>query len=83
MTQKTIYKKSPLVNGDNLDHEFNELEKSLTTLEDFIVMEETHVEPKKVLPLMVRFADGTDWNPDNKGRGLYIYDNGWKKFNLE
>lgn len=31
---------------------------------------ETHAEPDKPRELMIRFADGTDWDPGN-GRGLY------------
>jgi hypothetical protein len=40
---------------------------------------ETHAEPSKRHELMIRFADGTDWNP-GFGRGLYQYSGGaWKK----
>lgn len=40
---------------------------------------ETHVAPAKPREGMVRFADGTDWNPGS-GRGLYSYVSGsWAK----
>lgn len=36
---------------------------------------ETHVEPIKVYVGMVRYADGTDWDPSD-GEGLYVYKSG-------
>jgi hypothetical protein len=33
---------------------------------------EAHVAPDKPRDLMIRFADGSDWNPGS-GRGLYQY----------
>ena len=44
-------------------------------------LEETHVEPAKLYTGLIRFADGTNWNPGS-GRGIYYYDEsspGWIK----
>lgn len=39
----------------------------------------SHVEPVRPRETMIRFADGTDWNP-GAGRGLYQYVSGaWVK----
>lgn len=40
---------------------------------------ESHSAPAKLREGMIRFADGTDWNPGS-GRGLYQYVSGsWTK----
>ncbi len=44
-------------------------------------LEETHVAPTKLFTGLIRFADGTDWDPGS-GRGRYYYDEtgpGWVK----
>ena len=38
-------------------------------------LEPTHIEPDKVELGMVRYADGTDWNPGS-GEGVYFYGTG-------
>lgn len=35
-------------------------------------LEETHVVPSKLNNGMIRYADGTNWNP-GAGRGVYVY----------
>ncbi len=83
MSVTNIYIKSPLVNKDNVDREFVEVEKAFTTISEVIALSETFHEPKKVVNFMIRFADGVSWNPEGKGRGLYMYmDGAWNKFNL-
>jgi hypothetical protein len=40
---------------------------------------ELHAEPDKLTSPMIRFADGTDWDPGS-GAGLYFYDGStWTK----
>lgn len=42
-------------------------------------LEVLHVAPSKVKVGMVRYADGTDWNPGS-GEGAYVYTSGgWAK----
>jgi hypothetical protein len=44
-------------------------------------LEETFVEPNKLFTGLIRFADGTQWDPGS-GRGIYYYDEsvpGWVK----
>ena len=44
-------------------------------------LEETFVEPTKLYTGLLRFADGTEWDP-GAGRGIYYYDEtvpGWVK----
>ena len=47
--------------------------------EEYHDLEELHVAPSKVKVGMMRYADGTDWNPGS-GEGVYVYTSaGWAK----
>jgi hypothetical protein len=36
-------------------------------------IEVSYVEPERPRDGDIRYADGTDWNPNSTGAGLYIY----------
>jgi hypothetical protein len=43
------------------------------------ILEQTNVAPEKPFQGMVKYADGTNWNPGS-GEGVYgYYDGSWKK----
>ena len=47
--------------------------------EEYHDHEVLHVAPPKVKVGMIRYADGTDWNPGS-GEGAYVYTSaGWSK----
>lgn len=80
---RTIYTKKPYVMPENTDDEFRQVEQALITMGDFMVMNETTQAPAKEDDFHIRFADGNGWNPDGKGRGLYMYFDGkWNKFSF-
>jgi len=59
-------------------HEVQELQRRLDELEESF-FKVTFVPPIKPRETMIRFADGTSWNP-GAGRGLYQYVSGaWTK----
>jgi hypothetical protein len=56
---------------DWLDRELQAIERALT-MQDFLWLVETNVEPAKPREGMIYFADGSDWDPGG-GRGIYAY----------
>jgi hypothetical protein len=66
---------------EKVAHVFDLLRNYHGVLEELSValLHETHVAPAKPREAMLRFADGTDWDPGS-GRGLYQYVSGaWVK----
>ena len=58
--------------------ELQEVSRILNLQHEFI-LDETHVAPAKPREGMIRFADGTNWNP-GAGKGIYGYYGGsWTK----
>ena len=56
-----------------------ELRLLATALDRPPVLQERHTPPDKLIPGMIVWADGTDWNP-GAGRGIYWYDGtNWNK----
>ncbi len=45
-----------------------------------IAIETIYSEPESPIDGMIIYTDGIQWNPGN-GAGVYIYKNGWTKFN--
>lgn len=61
-----------------VNDELQEIERAFG-FSDFLRMKELHEEPAKLLPGLIVFADGTDWDPGS-GQGIYAYYNGaWNK----
>ena len=59
-----------------LFQEFNNIYQALLGAQDYDVL---HAAPGRTYPGMVRYADGSDWNPGS-GEGLYVYTSGgWVK----
>jgi len=52
-----------------LRRELRSIQSGFESVNDFDVL---HAPPEKVKEGMVRYADGTDWNPGG-GKGLYLY----------
>lgn len=85
MAQKTrFYVKAPYVlQTIDADRELLRIEKAIDAASQFMATEVSHEAPSKPQELMVRVADGTNWDP-GKGAGLYIYLNGiWNKIAFE
>jgi hypothetical protein len=56
-----------------------ELQSVMAGFESTNDFEVLHAAPQKVKEGMVRYADGTDWNP-GAGKGLYVYNGtAWTK----
>lgn len=55
---------------DALRREFSKIMDAFRASMD---MEVQHAPPQKLYEGMLRYADGTDWNP-GAGKGLYCYD---------
>jgi hypothetical protein len=76
MYQKTLI--PPNYEEDWLDRELQAIEQALT-MQDFLWLVETNVEPERPREGMIYFADGSDWDPGG-GRGIYAYYSGaWNK----
>lgn len=54
-----------------LRREFQRLEQALNEPQNAARLRTLHVEPKKMEGGMLCIADGTDWNPNGQGAGLY------------
>jgi hypothetical protein len=52
--------------------ELSSIEEAASRAEPFILLQELHVAPAKLLAGMTVLADGTDWNP-GAGAGVYTY----------
>lgn len=85
MAGKTrLYVKAPTINEHvDADREFLRIEQAFDASSQFYATEVSHTAPSKPQELMVRAADGTNWDP-GKGAGLYIYLGGiWNKIAFE
>ena len=61
-----------------VQQELQKVEASFSSL-DFVILKETNVAPTKPKAGMIRFADGTNWDPGS-GIGFYGYHSGaWNK----
>lgn len=63
----------------HVDRQFKLISNMLDMLADGQI-ERTYVVPTKLSDGMIRYADGTSWNPGS-GRGMYFYDStsaAWK-----
>lgn len=71
----------PPTNADDLpEYLARELRRISLTLESLAsgFLPKTHVEPAKPRNGMLRYADGTDWDPGS-GEGAYLYTTSWIK----
>lgn len=71
----------PLDTKDALGYLGEKLQEAITNLTELMsaLYDEQTVAPSKPREGMIRFADGTSWNPGS-GRGLYQYVSGaWVK----
>lgn len=58
------------------EYVFRELARISAELDKTADFEVLHAEPARLYEGMVRYADGTDWNPGS-GAGVYVYKSGW------
>ncbi len=62
--------------AEYIERELRRIGEAITQALD---LDELHAEPERLSAGMVRFADGTDWNPGS-GQGLYLYNgSAWVK----
>lgn len=72
----TKFVSKPIPDNTQVQREFQRVAEAFSTVHDFDVL---HAAPAKPRAGMVRYADGTDWNPGS-GEGLYLYtSSGWTK----
>jgi hypothetical protein len=67
--------------AEALDYMQDELNKISAAINDNVnvQLEILHVAPTKIQNGMIRYADGSSWNPGS-GEGIYIYErNAWRK----
>ena len=70
------YRASAIPGNPVVHREHQKIGESLSTVHDLDVL---HEAPEILKVGMVRYADGTDWNPGS-GEGPYIYEStGWRK----
>lgn len=79
-----IYVSSPSITSEaDVQREFQLIELAFEKVARHVATEVSYEAPYKNKDLMVRYADGINWNP-GKGKGLYINipGIGWKQIQL-